>query len=1352
MAIPKIAIFNPSTTLIDQVLGIDGSVNPTLGVPSAGTPVCLNPNGLIDPSLGGTGVTISNPPSAGAILQATGVKTAIWVTPSNYPTLFGDITTDTNTAATMTVGTGAALTFSGSGVVNANTLFGVALGGTVPTTGWVLTATSPTTADWAPSGGGGTPGGSPTQLQFNNTGVFGGASNSSVSGTGAIVLGNTVNGSPTASTALTVSGAGGIVNSIQDWYSSNEGTIVGQLFTSGLLQCNGVSIISNVSIGAHPALSVAGGNAGSPDVADFITAFGASPSSTKVFWIDYSGNVHILEGLFDGTGSLGLPGYVLSTTGSTTHWIPAAGGSPGGTNRQIQFNNAGVFGGMQAETDSNHEALWINPTGAIGSWIGSPGLSASLIVYGDTGGDYIAYIQANGDFGAYTYIDPHASWYMQSSVSATAPTLTINGNGMLDAFVVKQGSGGNNLTVFSRGSVLVSPLIPPDALGVLPAFQVNSDTGGTNDIADFYDASGTPYNVVAIAQPNTASKAAMSVTGDVNGNDILDLHANDTTLIYSVNSFGSVHISPETGDPTFPALTVQGQSNNTAVFYGQSGGTLTVDTNAKLILAPSVGGAATLQVQDDGGGTNDIADFIYEAGPYNVVGIAQPNTGGVAAIYVNGDANGNDIAKFFGNTGVTGYTGNVQSGTNLGVEITKFGAVVVSPTGPVLTYPGASLVVYVDSPVAHVIDAYGTGSHTVPSFFISGTGTTVCQPQQAAADSLYVYGATGSANLTAWFDNTTTVVASIDLYGEMLIKPNTIANTATAALTVAGDAFGDDVLHLQTNGHVTVTTVDQYGGVNITPAAASPASITNVSESVGNVVTLTVTADTFSIGEYVFLSGLTAATWLNGLTLQLISPTNSTTLTVNDPTLNGTFGPSAETGTAVLVQTAFEIFTNSNTYPLVAVDSTPGLYSTLPALVVGDAFDLANTGTPIVGFPVDDYRLIVADYQTASTPSFIYAGATQQFGLNQTGTVSLTLTSNDASSAGTTVVHGTFPGGGSDAYAGYWVQISGNLIIYGVFQISASTTTTLTLETGNTVYPPDTAVSDAEIGDNQEGWTGIYARQVVQASSGGVAVAGATGSVVGVQSDLSIQIGVAQATGVSTSITTGGTASLWSTVTGFAANINAGDYVLNATGLDIEITSLGAATGIAVNVKSMGFGGNGFSYGAKIVNVADGDQQALTGIYSQVGISYSGGDVPLAYGVFIDSPTFVGAPPSPVTALYGLYIADQTVSPAYNANPWAIFVAGGVSQFTGVATAIVTKTTTYTATQNDHTINCNGTFTLTLPTTNIKVGQEFYIKNIGVGVITVSSSVNIDFALTLSLSTQGQSTTVQWDGTQYWVY
>lgn len=88
----------------------------------------------------------------------------------------------------------------------------------------------------------------------------------------------------------------------------------------------------------------------------------------------------------------------------------------------------------------------------------------------------------------------------------------------------------------------------------------------------------------------------------------------------------------------------------------------------------------------------------------------------------------------------------------------------------------------------------------------------------------------------------------------------------------------------------------------------------------------------------------------------------------------------------------------------------------------------------------------------------------------------------------------------------------------------------------------------------------------------------------------------------------------------------------------------------------------------------------------------------------------------------------------------------------GFATSIQTQTTTYTATEFDHTINCNGTFTVTLPTTGIVIGQEYYIKNIGIGIITVASTVNIDFGPTVTLSTQGQSVTVQWDGTQYWIY
>lgn len=44
------------------------------------------------------------------------------------------------------------------------------------------------------------------------------------------------------------------------------------------------------------------------------------------------------------------PGQVLSWDGSVFEWISAGGGSPGGADTQIQFNNAGAFGGIASIT------------------------------------------------------------------------------------------------------------------------------------------------------------------------------------------------------------------------------------------------------------------------------------------------------------------------------------------------------------------------------------------------------------------------------------------------------------------------------------------------------------------------------------------------------------------------------------------------------------------------------------------------------------------------------------------------------------------------------------------------------------------------------------------------------------------------------------------------------------------------------------------------------------------------------------------------------------------------------------------------------------------------------------------
>jgi hypothetical protein len=197
------------------------------------------------------------------------------------------------------------------------------------------------------------------------------------------------------------------------------------------------------------------------------------------------------------------------------------------------------------------------------------------------------------------------------------------------------------------------------------------------------------------------------------------------------------------------------------------------------------------------------------------------------------------------------------------------------------------------------------------------------------------------------------------------------------------------------------------------------------------------------------------------------------------------------------------------------------------------------------------------------------------------------------------------------------------------------------------------------------------------------------------------------------------------------------DSILSIHGLDVSAQSIGtAAIGSIIGLNSTsdhaGIGICTTLAGVAVKNEAASQTATVTNVY----------------GVWVQSPTGFSAISGTINA--ALRIDDPTAG-TYT-DTYAIYVAGGVSQFTGVATAIVTKTTTYTATINDHTINCNGTFTLTLPTTGIAVGQEYYIKNIGTGTITVSSSVNIDGSLTQSLSVQYQSITVQWDGTQYWIY
>lgn len=98
-------------------------------------------------------------------------------------------------------------------------------------------------------------------------------------------------------------------------------------------------------------------------------------------------------------------------------------------------------------------------------------------------------------------------------------------------------------------------------------------------------------------------------------------------------------------------------------------------------------------------------------------------------------------------------------------------------------------------------------------------------------------------------------------------------------------------------------------------------------------------------------------------------------------------------------------------------------------------------------------------------------------------------------------------------------------------------------------------------------------------------------------------------------------------------------------------------------------------------------------------------------------------------------------------SPSTLFHLNG--GYTGKITSV---TDTYAVLATDHTIVCSkGTnFTITLPTAT--VGQIFYIKNIGVGIVTIdgAGADTIDGAATLNLS-QWAATVIQCSLANTWV-
>lgn len=275
------------------------------------------------------------------------------------------------------------VTFDGN-ILNLGSVATLSIGGGV--NGYFLQTDGTGNLTWAAGGGGGgnaTPGGSNTQVQFNDSGVFGGdvgftynkttdilnvnnivvaanVNTNKVTATGNITANYFIgNGSQLTGVSLDVAnyvsqsnqanitelgnlqylnvdgdivGLGNI--SVSDTVSGTTLNISGNVAATNGTFTNKVTIGSNLTVNTSAILRVVGNvnTAGSPNVNLGTVA-----------------NIHI---------SGGTNGYVLATDGAgQLSWVAQSGGggngNPGGTNTQVQFNDNDSFGGSPFFTFNN---------------------------------------------------------------------------------------------------------------------------------------------------------------------------------------------------------------------------------------------------------------------------------------------------------------------------------------------------------------------------------------------------------------------------------------------------------------------------------------------------------------------------------------------------------------------------------------------------------------------------------------------------------------------------------------------------------------------------------------------------------------------------------------------------------------------------------------------------------------------------------------------------------------------------------------------------------------------------------------------------------------------------------------
>ena len=372
----------------------------------------------------------------------------------------GNTTTITNTTNSTTATSGSLVAYGGAGIAQSLSVGGriqifnganytairsSASGNTV----YVLPATTPATGtsilqsdvvgnlSWvAAATGSGSPAGNNTELQFNNSGTYGGATGITYQSTTYLVS--------IASTA-------------------DQRAVT----TVGLRLVNNATVsVAGVQQRFSPALEIAGKTITTPNIENFnrfvtdvvgtINSYGAqqqwkysldtgTPSYSNPIFVIHSQKgvgigrssitfqsfflanasqttelTYILPVAYPGTGT----SFLSSDTSGNLSWAASGGGSPDGSNTWIQYNNSGAFGATSQFTWVPGIGLSIGLSTASGSTSGG-----SLTVAGSTGIGGSLIVAGQAQFGGtLDYVSPNTIAFFTGNVNSYSQVLNHNHN------------------------------------------------------------------------------------------------------------------------------------------------------------------------------------------------------------------------------------------------------------------------------------------------------------------------------------------------------------------------------------------------------------------------------------------------------------------------------------------------------------------------------------------------------------------------------------------------------------------------------------------------------------------------------------------------------------------------------------------------------------------------------------------------------------------------------------------------------------------------------------------------------------------------------------------------------------